>query len=203
MDASLNPRTDRPDSPHAVQGLLQDVRATLRGEHTRVSDLIEALGQASILPLLLLPALIIVSPLSGIPILPSICGLTMALISGQALFGRQHIWLPNWLLSRSLPTQRLRSALDSLMKPAGWIDGITAHRLGWLTTPPFRTLLLVVTMLAGLAMPALEILPFTSSILAAAVVLIAVGLLVHDGLVAMFGVGFIAAGVSLILWLLL
>jgi len=192
---------DRNGRPHALAAVIGRLRAAIVDERTEVRALIEALEQASFTPVLLLPALIIVSPLSGIPILPSICGISIALIVAQMLAGRRHLWLPDWILARSLDSGRLRKALDWLDKPAGWVDGATRHRLGALAEPPFRPLFLLACAACGLAMPALEILPFTSSILAGAVVLIALGLLVHDGLVALLGLGVVWGGVLLVLTL--
>ncbi|MCR8725620.1 exopolysaccharide biosynthesis protein [Frigidibacter sp. ROC022] len=177
---------DADDSP--------DARASVR-------ELVETLGPASFTSLLLVPALIVVSPLSGIPFLPTLCGLSIALIALQMSFGRQHIWLPDWILRRTMDRKRFLRALTWLDRPAGWIDSVTAQRLAWLTRLPFRSLLLAACALAGGAMPFLEILPFTSSILASAVVLIALGLLVGDGLAALLGLGFIGGGISLIVWL--
>lgn len=191
------------ERPHALGSLIARLRSLACGERISVSDLVEGLGHASFTPLLLVPALIVVSPLSGIPILPSVCGLTIALIAGQMVFGRRHLWLPQWLLSRSVDCERLKSALGWLERPAGWVDGITAHRLDVLVSPPIAWLLLLACALSGAVMPLLEVLPFTSSILAAAVCLMATGLLVRDGLVAVAGLGFVAMGVGLIGWLVL
>ncbi len=188
--------------PHGLEAVLKRVRAVAEGERTEVGAMVASLGHASFTPVLLLPALIVVSPLSGIPILPSVCGLTIALIALQMLFGRTHLWLPRWLLGRQIPTSRLVQALDWMQRPAGWVDAITAPRLQHLVTPPVSWALLAACALAGAAMPVLELLPFTSSILAAAISLMAVGLLVRDGLVALAGLGFIGLALAAILLLL-
>ena len=61
--------------------------------------------------------------------------------------------------------------------------------------------MLAACILAGLAMPFLELLPLTSSILATAVTLIGLGLLVRDGLLALLGLGCVATGFALVVWL--
>jgi hypothetical protein len=203
MDAPADlAETDADGSPHALVRLLDRLSAVPEGERTSVADLMRGLGEASLLSLLLLPALVIVSPLSGIPMLPTLCGLAIALIAAQLMIGRDDIWLPEWLLRRSMDSARLRKALSWLKRPARWIDRITAHRLDLLVQGPARPLLLTACALAGLAMPFLELLPFTSSILAGAVTLIGLGLLVRDGVMALLGLGCIAGGLALILWLL-
>ena len=83
-----------------------------------LQEMIAALGSASFAPILLLPALVIVTPLSGIPLLSSICGIGIALIAGQMLIGRRHLWLPRWIQSRSINSARLIRALHMLDRPA-------------------------------------------------------------------------------------
>lgn len=205
---------DRDGRAHALAALLDRLRrvgmptaeaGTAATEppdtRTSVEEVMQTLGTASFTSLLLVPALIVVSPLSGIPTLSTLCGLTIALIAVQMGLGRDHIWLPGWLLRRGMDRRRFLQALGWLDRPAGWIDRVTAERLVWLTRPPFRSLLLAACTLAGAAMPFLELLPFTSSILAGAVVLIALGLLVRDGLAALLGLGFIGSGVAVAMWL--
>ena len=204
MDSPAPPdpaKTD--DHPHSLGAILGRIRAAAGPDDTEVRAMVEAMGPASFTPVLLLPALIVVSPLSGIFGLPSVCGLAIAAIALQRLFGRTHLWLPRWLLSRHVSSARLMSALDWLKRPAGWFDRVTAQRLTVLTVPPASWLLLLACALAGAAMPLLEILPLTSSILAGAIAMMALGLMVRDGLVALAGLGWLSVGVGAIVWLVM
>ena len=189
------------DHPHALGSLLDRLVELTGDGRVHVSDLMTGLGQTSFIPLLVVPAMIILSPLSIVPTLPTICGLMIALISIQMLLGRSHLWLPQFILRRSVNGGQLHAALRWLRKPAGWIDQIVAHRLESLVSTPFSGLLVATCMLAGAAMPLLEILPFASSVLAAAICLIAIGLMVRDGVVALMGLGVMWLGFALICWL--
>lgn len=191
----------RASNPHALGSLLDRLGDLTGGGRVHISDLMASLGQTSFIPLLVLPAIIVVSPLSIIPTLPTICGLMIALIAMQMLMGRDHLWLPQFILRRSVNSDQLRAALHRIRKPAGWIDRIVAHRLGVLVSPPLSGLLVAACMLAGVAMPLLEVLPFTSSVLAAAIGLIAIGLMVKDGAVALVGLGIMWLGLMLVWWL--
>lgn len=203
--ASEEPGPDRPDAVergHALAALIDRLSRIPDGAlRISVADLLTGLGEVSLLSLMLVPALIVVSPLSGIPILPTVCGLTIALIAAQALIGRPGIWLPGWLLRRTMDSAKFGRALDWMRRPAGWVDRVTAQRLGLLVSGPARPLMLAACILAGLAMPFLELLPLTSSILATAVTLIGLGLLVRDGLLALLGLGCVATGFALVVWL--
>lgn len=155
-------------------------RVTLR-------DLIDTFGPRSFVPALMVPALLIVSPLSGIPVLPTILGLTIALIALQMAFLRRYLWLPELLTSRQIQGPALARAARWLAPVAGWLDRRTRDRLRWLTVLPGSTVPKVLCLMCGLAMPFLEVLPFSSSILGMAVLLFSMGLLARDGLFVILG----------------
>lgn len=176
---------------------LGDITDCLRdageGETVHVRDIVESLGRASFAAILLVPALIIVTPLSGIPGLSSVGGIIIALISLEMALGRRHVWLPGWILARGIERKRFVGALDWAKKPIGVIDRITRPRLTALTAPPFALVPEILCVACGAAMPFLELVPFSSSILASAVFLFAVALLTRDGLVVLLGLFAVAA----------
>lgn len=194
-----SPDHDRPQGrdPDTLCEVIGQARGELGEHEAEVGRVVAAMGSASFIPVMLLPALLVLSPASGIPGLSSVCGLTIALIGAQMLFGRRHLWLPGWLLRRKLDGPKTDKALATLAKPAAWIDRHTGRRLLWLTRRPFDKIVLLACILAGGIMPALELLPFTSSILGAAISVMTLGLLVRDGLLVLIGLGFIGAAVSL------
>lgn len=75
---------------------------TKDGEDVRLGAVVEALGHRSHGPFLLIPALIDISPVGGIPGLPTVLGAIIALTAAQMLFGRKHLWLPGFLANRSI-----------------------------------------------------------------------------------------------------
>lgn len=185
------------EAPDTLGEVIGQARGELDGDKAEVGKVIAAMGTASFAPVMLLPALLVLSPASGIPLLPSVCGITIALIGAQMLFGRKHLWLPGWLLRRKLSGPKTDKALATLEKPARWIDRHTGRRLPFLTRAPFDKLVILACILSGGVMPALELLPFTSSILGAAISVMMLGLLVRDGLLVLIGLGFVGAAVSL------
>lgn len=165
--------------------LLEDIRNAGEGDEVRVADVIGAAGEHSLIPALLVPALLVVTPLSGIPGLSSALGLTIALIAAQLLINRDHLWLPQWVMRRKFSRDKLGRALDWMERPVGFLDRITARRLTPLVRRPLTSVLELTCLCCGLAMPMLELVPFTSSILGAAVSIMAIALLTKDGLFAL------------------
>ena len=180
--------------PSNLQELLQRLQqASADGQQVAFADLLEASGQRSFGPLLLLPGLIALSPLSGIPGLPSTVALMVALIAGQLLCGRRHIWLPHWLLTRSLSQDKFERALRFLFPLARSLDRLVRPRLGLLTRGPALYANVLLCLLIALSMPPLEVVPFANSISGAALSALGLALFAHDGLLALlafaFGIG--------------
>ncbi|SNY92723.1 Uncharacterized conserved protein [Cohaesibacter sp. ES.047] len=187
----------------SVVSILEQTNEAANGEKTSVGEAMDTLGAESYVALILVPALLAVSPLSGIPTASSFLGITIALVSFQALLGREQFWFPGWLLRRKVDTEKFRSAMTSLQKPAGYIDRFTKKRFSFLVQPPARTLMKLVCMLCGLTMPFMELIPFSSSILGAAVSLLATALIVRDGLLAVLGLLILSGAAVAVLFLFL
>jgi hypothetical protein len=159
-----------------------------------VGDIVGRLGNASFGAILLVPAMVIASPASGIPVLPTICGFIIALVAIQMVLGRDHLWLPRWLMARRIDGDRFEATLSYMRKPVRWIDRVTRPRLCWLLRWPLVLPLQLLCVVCGLAMPFMEFVPLSSSFAAFAVCLIAVGFISDDGLFALAGVAVAVGG---------
>lgn len=187
----------------AIIDILDQAEAAATADEVSVNDVVCELGALSYSALLLVPALLVVTPLSGVPGLSSILGSMIALISLQMLIGRNHLWLPKWILKRKVSSRKFRDALDHLRKPAAWIDRHTHPQFTVLVSDPARRVLQFACMVCGAAMPMLEIVPFTSSLLGLAVSLFATALVTRDGLLAAVGWALIASVATIVTRMLL
>lgn len=175
---------------HPVGDIIDRVRALSDKPQVSLGVVIEEFGEASFVPALMVPALIVVSPLSGIFFLPTVLGLTIALIAAQLLVGRRHLWLPGFLVVRSLPGTRVGKVTGFLDRWGDWLDRHTRPRLGLLLRWPLGLMAPLGCVVSGLMMPFLELVPLSSSILGVAVVCFSVSILSRDGLFMLFGLGF-------------
>ncbi|RJE79387.1 exopolysaccharide biosynthesis protein [Paracoccus sp. JM45] len=186
------------DQP-SITDLIDRVSTASDGDQTSVAQIVSALGATSFLPNMMIPALAVVSPLSGVPLFSSICGLTIALVASQMLFQRDHIWLPNFVMRKHLQTRRVQTATDWMRKPAGFLDRITKERLSLLVRRPFLWITQAICLICGLVMPFLELVPFTSSLMGVVVCLFAFGMLARDGLFTLMGLAAVGGFSMLIL----
>lgn len=184
--------------PHDLEELLDQLSWSADTDHPRISveEIITAVGTRSFGPLLLLVGVLIASPLSGIPTFPTINALVVLLVSSQLLMGRKHFWLPAWLLHRSVPRDKMATAIRWLRPPARFIDRFIRPRLIILVKGPVTTrITATLCLIIASVMPLLEFIPFSSSL--AGVVLAAFGLALisRDGLLAL--IAFTTAGGTL------
>lgn len=171
----------------AAVDIVTETEHALDGERASVDDFVNHLGKASYTPLLVVPGLLLASPLSGVPGFSATCGVLIAAVSVQQMMRRPRLWLPRWLRQASLPTTRVSQAVEWLRRPARWLDRVTKRRLQWLTYPPFSIMPQGLCLISGLVMPALEFIPFTSSILGLVVAVVATGMFMADGLLVVLG----------------
>lgn len=175
-------REDRP-----LTGLLDAVRRAARREKVSLREVFAELGDRTFTPVILIICVLLVSPLSGIPGVPTLAAVLIVMLSVQALAGRRKIWLPPVLLNAKLGAGVVKRSVDWLRRPALWLDRNSTPRLRYLTEGPMRLLVLAQCAVIPLAWPALEFVPGATSFGAATLALFAFGLLARDGLFILVG----------------
>lgn len=178
---------DKDHSPATLPEIIDRVLEAARAEIVDLDTVIKSFGRASFTPILLLPALAVATPLSGIPLFSSLMGIIIALVSAQMLLRRRYLWLPRWVLARRVSGDAVRRAFSRIRPIAVWIDRHTAQRLRAFTHRPLIYIPQALCLMSGLMMPPLEFVPFSSSVLGVGVALLALGMLTRDGVVTMIG----------------
>lgn len=179
-------------------------KAAKKREKVSVDAILDEVGRRSFGPLLLFGGLVAFAPLVGdIPGVPTLVGLFVVIVATQLIFLRKRIWLPQWLLDRSVKRDTLCKALDWMRKPARFTDRLLRPRLQMLTGPVATYAMAVVSFVVGAAMPAMEIVPFTANVAGAALMAFGLSLIAHDGVLALCGFVFTAGTVAVVVQKLL
>ncbi len=172
-----------------MRDLVSGLEAMADRDRVSLLELVRSWGQNSFLPILLVLALMVMSPLSGIPMFSSFCGINIALVSLQMLLKRDHLWLPDFVGRLTIPGKRLLAASGHMRRVAEFFDRYTrANRLHQLVDRRGRAVTQALCVVAGMSMPLLEIVPFSSSVLGTAVLCFALSLLSRDGVLTVIGV---------------
>lgn len=173
------------DTPATLPEIIDRIIAAAEPETVSLRRLVESFGRASFTPVLLLPALAVATPLSGIPLFSSLMGVMIALVAVQMLLRRRHLWLPDWILRREISGARVRSAFERLKPVGAWIDRRTTQRFKVITRRPLIFIPQLICVLSGVLMPPLEFVPFSSSVVGIGVAFLALGMLTRDGVVTL------------------
>ena len=179
------------DAPPLLRGLtdiIDQVIDLAAADRISLREVLRTIGDASFAPILLLPAVAVATPLSGIPLFSTTMGVLIFLVAGQMLLRREHLWLPGLILRREVKGKLVRDGFGNLYPVAHWIDARTETRMRVFAHRPLVFIPQVLCLLSGMIMPVLEFVPFTSSILGVGVALMALGMLTRDGLLTMIGI---------------
>jgi hypothetical protein len=192
----MNP--DQP--PQNLESLLQRLeQAGEADQPVTIERMLQATDERSFGALLLVPGLLVFSPLSGIPGLPSVFAVMVSLIAIQLLIGRKHFWLPKWLLRRSASRSKYDKAIAFLHRIAGFVDRLLKRRLTFLTNGLANRLNAVLCLAIAATMPPLELIPFGNSTAGAALSVLGLGMMARDGamivaaLLFFFGLAYMAS----------
>ncbi len=172
------------------------------GEQVSLGLLQSIAGQRAAGPMLLLPALVVISPLSIIPGVPTMVGINTILVAGQIALGREQVWLPKWLTGRCISAKHAQTMLKFLRPVSRVADGVIRRRARFMTSAVMRRLGAAFCVLVGAIMPLLEFVPFTSTWAAMIIAVYALAITARDGLLAMAWAGLVGIGVTLG-WMLL
>jgi len=190
-------RLDADCEPLTLNGVLDMIHDA--GAHDRVSvgELLDTAGSRSAGPLLLIPSLIIVSPASNIPGAATMAAIVIVLVALQMIMGHTRLWVPDVIGRRTVTRQRMRAAVGTLRPVARTIDRMVWPRLTVFTRRPFNLILAGACIVMASAMPPLELVPMSSTILASAIALMALALTAHDGLLALLSLAVASGAVVL------
>jgi hypothetical protein len=156
-------------------------------DEVSIDDLLDEFGDRSFAPLMLILALIGVSPVGAIPSVPTIIALCIALIAAQMAWGRKHVWLPGFITRRGVSSDRLTKGADTLDKIAQVLDRIAKGRLKPLASGPARRVVAGLIVVLCLALPVLELVPFAAAAPFIAIAILSLAMMVRDGLVLLIG----------------
>jgi hypothetical protein len=158
--------------------------STVAGEHIGFGDIVRALGDSTpgfMLLLLALPAFI---P-TGLPIAAP-AGAAMMVIGALMMVGRTDITMPSWLAHRSLTQAQFGYLVKFTAPIMAWLERLLTPRLAWMLKR--RQLRIVGIMVAVNGLLIFLPIPFGNSIPAFAVMVMALGMMLGDGVAILSGI---------------
>lgn len=180
--------------PHSMGEVVEGIEELADGKRVVcLGDALDRFGKASFGPVLIVLPLIELSPIGGIPGLPTALAILIALIALQLLFGRDHLWLPGFVERRSLAADKLHKGAEKLEGLATRMDRWFKGRLRWLTRGPALKVAALCVIALCATVPPLELIPFASSAPMLSIAAFGLALTVRDGLMMLMAMALTAA----------
>ncbi|EAQ28198.1 hypothetical protein NAP1_11403 [Erythrobacter sp. NAP1] len=170
-------------NPNSIADVVDGLDELANSEdEVKIADVLDKFGARSFAPVMLVLALLEISPVGVIPGVPSFLAICVALIAVQMLVGRNHIWVPSWIAERSVSSAKMDKATTKLEGPAEKLDGVAKERLEILAQGPALKVAAAIIILLCLMVPPLEVLPWASAGPMLAISIICLAIMVRDGL---------------------
>lgn len=168
----------------ALNDTIERLIDAAEGDKVKFGKVVEALGSRGFGPLLLALSAFLVLPTGAIPGIPAVIGLALLLTMGQLIIGRKSPWVPDWLGNFKIKAETLRNSGE---KAKPW-----ARRLGRLLSPRLSFLanervIGAVSVISSLMVIGLGFVPLLPMVFGVNLMLLGMGLVARDGLVAMLG----------------
>ena len=186
---------------HSVCEVLDRIdEAADKSGKTSFGEVLKTVGDRSFGPILLLAGLVMVAPVVGdIPGVPVMMGLLVILTATQFVFHRNHIWLPQLLLRRSVKAEKVRKGVGWLRPVARVMDRWSKPRLTYMTHGAGFMIIAVACIVIAAATPVMEVVPMSANLAGLAITAFGLALIASDGLLAVFAIAFSAGTFYLII----
>lgn len=187
-----DPEESESESTDSLEALIEETKDKLDGDKVTIGNLLDSFQSRGFGPLLLIPALISVSPLGTIPGMSAITGTLILVIAVQMLFRSGHPWTPKSLQKVSFSRERFNKSVDEMSSWIKWIDRLISKRWAFMVTGPMHYVIAVAMVLLSLTYYPLAVVPFGVMLPGTAMVFFALGLTSRDGY--LITIGLIATG---------
>ncbi len=177
-------KTEQHTEIRSLSELLLDVRDNLKSEQISMADLLEAFHERGFGFFLFLFALPAALPLPGLGI-NIIVAIPLLLLSVQMALGRRTVWFPEKLKARTIARKDLHNIIDAALPWLKRLEILIRPRLGFITQGIASNLVGAFAVLMALAV--CVPLPLTNTVPSFGIALMAVGLLMRDGLAVLAG----------------
>ena len=162
-----------------------------------MGDLLDEFGGRSFAPFFIIVPLLEISPLGGIPGVPTVLAAIIMLFAVQMLLGHDHVWLPDFMQRRAMSGDKLLSGAEKLEGVAVKLDKLAKGRFGFFTKDWAHRVVAMFIIALACTVPPLEFIPFASTGPMLAIAVFGLALLVRDGLLVIVAVAASVAAVVL------
>lgn len=178
----------------ALKETISNISHSCEGNHVNVGDVADSIEAPAFGILLLLPALIVILPISIIPGVSSLCAAVAVFTACHILFGREVLWLPEKIRNIYFNGDRMTLILRKMNGVAKKLDRFSKPRFTFMTGGVAGKLVSAAVVILASATIILGFIPLVDIFLMLPIVFFGLGSYTRDGLIT--GIGWIVLAMS-------
>lgn len=173
---------------HKLSDILDDLCLDRSEQNISLATILYSLNNRGYAPLLIIPCLLIISPVGAIPGVPAICGVFIFLIAGQMLLGRKKPWLPERVKKLCFETEKFCSGMEKTEPFLRKLDKIIKPRITFMATNRAANFFVsFISVILSIGIVGIGFIPFLPDLLALPILFFSLGLLTQDGFIVALG----------------
>lgn len=182
------------EHPH-LKETINNISYSCAGHRVTLGAMADAIEMRDFGILLVIPALIILLPISIIPGISSLSAAVTLFAGIHILFGREVLWLPQRVRRISFNGNKVTRILGKMRPVAKKMDRLSKQRLSFMTTGFAEKLVSGIVIILASATIFLGFIPFIDMAFMLPVVFFGLGSYTQDGLIT--GIGWLILGISI------
>lgn len=183
MDENTHTQAETP-----LQSVLDQIQTTMDGSKSvDLKTVVEAFGDRSFGPVMVLCGLCMLTPLGAIPGIPPAFGIIVIVFAAQLLCRRKTPWMPEVLRRVKIPADKLSKVQVKMRPILAKVDAVIRPRLQWATAGKMQVLISVIAIIISLSFFPLGMVPFGVVAPAAIILLLGLGITARDGVLTLMG----------------
>lgn len=178
----------------ALKETLSNISHSCEGNHVNIGEVADSIEAPAFGILLLLPALIVILPISIIPGVSSLCAAVAVFTGCHILFGREALWLPERIRNIYFNGDRMALVLGKMNTVAKKMDRFSKPRFTFMTNGFAGKLASATVIILASATIILGFIPLVDIALMLPIVFFGLGSYTRDGLIT--GIGWLVLAMS-------
>lgn len=178
---------------HSISDVFKALDAHMTGAYVTFDDVLEALHERGFGFLLLIFSVPMALPVPVPPGINVMLAAPLMLLTTQQALGRHTIWMPGWVRRKKIERKKMKKIIEAVMPWLERLEILSKPRLEFITRGLFSHLIGVFGLIMALSI--CVPLPMTNTVPSLGIALMAVGVIMRDGLAV------IAGALTGILWI--
>ncbi len=169
----------------SISDIFKKIDAAMSGDTVSIANLLSAVHERGFGMILFILAVPMALPLPVPPGINILLASPLILLTAQQAMGRHTIWLPKWMLNKTIKRSTMSGVIKALLPWSARIERFIKPRLEFVTLGIFSNLIGVCGLIMALAI--CVPLPLTNTVPSLGIALMAVGVIMRDGLAVLSG----------------